>query len=214
MCKIIPQIRLNLIKNTIFHSLLLISLLMSPGSLLIKNKVVSAHFSSVTGATTTAAFLPSSLTSTSTAYPTTYLLRRYKQDSTTAATTPNTSIIPFPVVSSRLLAPPTSRILQNQKIRDDDGWDSDTSSVSDGRSSRNSSTVESEANHNKTLSSSGDDNKETIDKIIIKKEKGSTETDLFIPIFAIISIVGFSGLYLYETLRLYSKGELYLPWSS
>jgi hypothetical protein len=207
MCKIVPQIRLILIKTTILHSLLLISFLFSPGSLLIKSKVVSAHFSYVTPTT---AFLSSSLTPPSTAYPTTYLLRRYKQYSTTATTTTNNSIIPFPVVSSRLLVPRTSSILQNQIIHDDEGWDGDKSLVSSG----SSSTVESDTNHNKTLSSAGDDNTETIDKIIIKKEKGATETDLFIPIFAIISIIGFAGLYLYETLRLYSKGELYLPWNS
>ena len=38
-----------------------------------------------------------------------------------------------------------------------------------------------------------------------------SETDLFIPIFAMVSLAGFAGLYLYETLRLYSEGELYLP---
>lgn len=37
------------------------------------------------------------------------------------------------------------------------------------------------------------------------------ERDLFIPIFTIVSIVGFVGAYGYETLRLYMNDELYLP---
>mmetsp|Transcript_21053 Transcript_21053/g.31787 ORF Transcript_21053/g.31787 Transcript_21053/m.31787 type:complete len:163 (+) Transcript_21053:108-596(+) len=42
----------------------------------------------------------------------------------------------------------------------------------------------------------------------------SKERDLFIPIFTLVSVIGFSGLYGYEMLRLYSKGELYLPWNN
>jgi len=37
------------------------------------------------------------------------------------------------------------------------------------------------------------------------------ERDLFIPLFALVSIAGFAGLYGYEMLRLYFAGELYLP---
>ena len=37
------------------------------------------------------------------------------------------------------------------------------------------------------------------------------EPDLFIPIFALVSILGFAGLYGYEMIRLYLRGELYLP---
>jgi len=38
------------------------------------------------------------------------------------------------------------------------------------------------------------------------------ERDLFIPIFTLVSIIGFFGAYAYESFRLYSLGELYLPW--
>lgn len=38
-----------------------------------------------------------------------------------------------------------------------------------------------------------------------------TERDLFIPIFAVVSLAGLFGAYGYEILRLYSRGELYLP---
>jgi len=50
-----------------------------------------------------------------------------------------------------------------------------------------------------------------------RKELNSTpaaaerERDLFIPLFALVSIAGFAGLYGYEMLRLYFAGELYLP---
>lgn len=40
------------------------------------------------------------------------------------------------------------------------------------------------------------------------------ERDLFIPIFALVSLFGLFGSYAYELLRLYSRGELYLPWDS
>ena len=35
--------------------------------------------------------------------------------------------------------------------------------------------------------------------------------DLFIPIFTLLAIAGFTGAYAYETFKLYSNGELYLP---
>lgn len=37
------------------------------------------------------------------------------------------------------------------------------------------------------------------------------ERDLFIPIFAVVSLLGLFGAYGYEMLRLYFRGELYLP---
>jgi hypothetical protein len=39
------------------------------------------------------------------------------------------------------------------------------------------------------------------------------ERDLFIPIFALVSLAGLFGTYAYELIRLYIRGELYLPWS-
>lgn len=38
-----------------------------------------------------------------------------------------------------------------------------------------------------------------------------TERDMFIPIVTLVSIAGFTGAYCYEMLKLYSRGELYLP---
>jgi hypothetical protein len=43
-------------------------------------------------------------------------------------------------------------------------------------------------------------------------EQEVVERDLFIPIFAVVSLLGLFGSYGYETLRLASRGELYLPW--
>lgn len=47
------------------------------------------------------------------------------------------------------------------------------------------------------------------DRVI--SESTGQERDLFIPIFAIVSLLGLFGAYGYEMLRLYSRGELYLP---
>ena len=38
------------------------------------------------------------------------------------------------------------------------------------------------------------------------------DRDLFIPIFALISLAGLFGTYAYEMIRLYTRGELFLPW--
>uniref|UniRef100_A0A7S2UBS4 Uncharacterized protein n=1 Tax=Attheya septentrionalis TaxID=420275 RepID=A0A7S2UBS4_9STRA len=38
------------------------------------------------------------------------------------------------------------------------------------------------------------------------------DRDLFIPIFTLVSLTGLVGAYGYEMARLYSQGQLYLPW--
>mmetsp|Transcript_37903 Transcript_37903/g.79892 ORF Transcript_37903/g.79892 Transcript_37903/m.79892 type:complete len:175 (+) Transcript_37903:212-736(+) len=48
----------------------------------------------------------------------------------------------------------------------------------------------------------------------LSQANDSGERDLFIPIVTIVSVIGFTGLYGYEMLRLYSRGELYLPWEN
>lgn len=47
---------------------------------------------------------------------------------------------------------------------------------------------------------------------IQNRTNADQERDLFIPIFAIISLAGLFGAYGYEMLRLNANGELYLPW--
>jgi hypothetical protein len=50
-----------------------------------------------------------------------------------------------------------------------------------------------------------------VDEVQPKSIPDVHERDLFIPIFSIIAIGGFVGLYGYEMIRLYLRGELYLP---
>lgn len=45
-------------------------------------------------------------------------------------------------------------------------------------------------------------------------DTSETTRDLFIPIFAVVSLAGLFGAYGYEILRLQSRGELYLPWNN
>eukprot|EP00980_Cylindrotheca_fusiformis_P011387 scaffold2638_cov114-Cylindrotheca_fusiformis.AAC.15 len=44
-------------------------------------------------------------------------------------------------------------------------------------------------------------------------EPSEEQRDLFIPIFAVVSLLGLFGTYGYEMARLASRGELYLPWN-
>jgi len=44
--------------------------------------------------------------------------------------------------------------------------------------------------------------------------RSGADRDLFIPIFAVVSLAGLFGAYGYEMLRLQSRGELYLPWNN
>lgn len=76
---------------------------------------------------------------------------------------------------------------------DDDGWGEEDPTVLSDRNSRELlESLQSE-------------------RSVAPKETVEPERDLFIPIFVGVSIVGFAGTYTYETLRLYSRGELYLP---
>ncbi|GFH51254.1 hypothetical protein CTEN210_07730 [Chaetoceros tenuissimus] len=87
---------------------------------------------------------------------------------------------------------------------DDDGWGDDAKLSTSPSSSQEDeleslrAQVSSKTKNDKQNQIAGDDN---------------TERDLFIPIFAIVSLVGLFGAYGYEMLRLYSRGELYLPWN-
>ena len=50
-----------------------------------------------------------------------------------------------------------------------------------------------------------------VDKVQLETNKEAEERDLFIPIFALVSLAGLFCAYGFEMLRLYSRGELYLP---
>ena len=86
---------------------------------------------------------------------------------------------------------------------DDDGWGDD-----ENLSTSPSSSQKDELEALRAQISS----KTKIDNQIPVQGGDNTERDLFIPIFAIVSLVGLFGAYGYEMLRLYSRGELYLPW--
>ncbi len=46
----------------------------------------------------------------------------------------------------------------------------------------------------------------------VRVKGGGDEKDLFIPIITLVSVIGFTGLYGYKMICLYSRGDLYLPW--
>lgn len=84
---------------------------------------------------------------------------------------------------------------------EDDGWGDDTVDVSIG---------ELQSLQKQSTPSSTNNNQAQIQK---QQQTQEPERDLFIPIFAVISLTGFFGAYAYETFRLYQQGELYLPWN-
>ncbi len=95
---------------------------------------------------------------------------------------------------------------ESDESEDDDGWG--TTSVDRISKSQELATLQDEMTmkkqqNNKSSQISSSNNR-------IENE----ERDLFIPIFALVSVLGFTGLYGYEMLRLYSRGELYLPWNN
>ena len=102
---------------------------------------------------------------------------------------------------------------------EDDGW-GDGSAVVSNLSTDDSSS--DKISQNKELARLQDDiaakqNKNNIDSVnsrVRDINSGSGEKDLFIPIVTLISVIGFTSLYGYEMLRLYLRGELYLPWEN
>lgn len=95
---------------------------------------------------------------------------------------------------------PTPRLMTENESQDDGGWGDEV----DDLSSRN----EELASLQDQVASK---RQGTLDA---RKGQGGEERDLFIPIFTLVSVIGFGGLYGYEMLRLYARGELYLPWDN
>lgn len=91
---------------------------------------------------------------------------------------------------------------------EDDGWGTTTTFTTSRTTDTNKAILESLKSERaqKSSSSSSSSMKQSSSSSIDKPER-----DLFIPIVTMISVIGFSGLYGYETLRLYLNGELYLP---
>lgn len=92
----------------------------------------------------------------------------------------------------------------------DDGWGDDDNSQK--QSVIRSQNEAEKRNQNKELARLQDDMAAKKNPIYSGGQQSvEGERDMFIPIFTLVSIIGFGGLYGYETLRLYLKGELYLP---
>ena len=108
-----------------------------------------------------------------------------------------------------------------EEDEDDDGW-GDGGTVVSNISTDDSSIPSDKISKNKELARLQDDiaakqNKNNIDSVnsrVRDINSGSGEKDLFIPVVTLISVIGFTSLYGYEMLRLYSRGELYLPWEN
>lgn len=94
----------------------------------------------------------------------------------------------------------------NDGANDDDGWG--TSADSDIISK----SKELERLKNDIAMKQKHHSRDTMNALSTGSDGG--ERDLFIPIVTFVSVIGFTGLYGYEMLRLYSRGELYLPWEN
>ena len=128
---------------------------------------------------------------------------------------------------------------KTEEEEEDDGWgvgvgvgdttatSSSTSSSVEGRTSKESNTLtELRALQQERILSSSSPSSSTISSgntVVSKSSSLSSaaaggddddneqERDLFIPLFALVSLAGLMGAYGYETLRLAARGELYLP---
>ena len=116
----------------------------------------------------------------------------------------------------------------NVADEEDDGWGDDTTVVSNSGSPTESSELPSSSSSSSDRISKSQELARLQNEMAAKQtnrasssststsnaNNGSGERDLFIPIVTIVSVIGFTGLYGYEMLRLYSRGELYLPWEN
>jgi cobalamin biosynthesis Mg chelatase CobN len=100
---------------------------------------------------------------------------------------------------------------------EDDGWgenDNTTSATNTSSSSTKNSETVSKERELSTLRSQIEAKSNPSSNNVNSNSSvnnASEERDLFIPIFAVISLAGLFGAYGYEMFRLYSRGELYLP---
>ena len=94
----------------------------------------------------------------------------------------------------------------NIDIEDEnDGWDTDDSRPQQPISRETLHETENTSTR-KSISDERSLNIKSSRKVVVERDD-----DLFIPIFALVSIGGLLGAYGYEMIRLYSRGELYLP---
>jgi hypothetical protein len=93
---------------------------------------------------------------------------------------------------------------------EDDGWGNDDDNGSSSSSS--SSSPAATAQKGKLPNTSNSEERSRVESMEKRSAPKEQERDLFIPIFSLVSLAGLFGSYGYEMLRLYSRGELYLPW--
>lgn len=98
-------------------------------------------------------------------------------------------------------------------VDDDDGWGDVKVDTNDSIPDVTSSSSPSDKIlQNKELARLQDDMARKQIRQFQSSGANNGERDLFIPIVSVTAAVGFASLYGYEILRLYSRGELYLPW--
>ena len=103
--------------------------------------------------------------------------------------------------------------IDNESSReDDDGWGNADDNVKESTSTARKSMNERElASLRSQMDGKRNTNTGSQSRTNGSVDGGDQERDLFIPIFAVVSLLGLFGAYGYEMLRLYSRGELYLP---
>jgi hypothetical protein len=101
---------------------------------------------------------------------------------------------------------------------EDDGWGSPPPPLTTENKNKNSNNNDRETSRKlaelRSLREEATNNKSVGGTTNIQRQQQKQvdgERDLFIPIMAVVSLAGLFGAYGYETLRLASRGELYLP---
>ena len=95
----------------------------------------------------------------------------------------------------------------DDEIEDDDGWGDSSTTTTPESPSEDSRLAELEQ-----LKQQRSTGKPSQQQTRMTKNTDEPERDLFIPIFVLVSIAGFTGLYGYEMWRLAQEGSLYTPW--
>mmetsp|Transcript_41526 Transcript_41526/g.99507 ORF Transcript_41526/g.99507 Transcript_41526/m.99507 type:complete len:316 (+) Transcript_41526:18-965(+) len=99
----------------------------------------------------------------------------------------------------------------DEEEEEDDGWGSNASSAPSKSMDEMTQELRSLQTSSQSMTSTNTVRNQNLDQN--KGQDGQEqERDLFIPVFAVVSLMGLFGSYGYEMLRLYSRGELYLPW--
>jgi hypothetical protein len=93
-----------------------------------------------------------------------------------------------------------TQLVENDNDDEDDGW-------GDGDDNDDRSSLATAQQGEQLTANSKEQSRSSTEK-----RSAPEERDLFIPIFSLVSLAGLFGSYGYEMLRLYSRGELYLPW--